>query len=87
MLFAPISYAYNDKYRDSIEYCDTFARYLSWKKFYVSPNPSARTVGLLAVALRCSHSRTRMPATSSVVSTGTCTASRVYGFLTAFGYK
>ena len=40
MLFAPISYAYNDKYRDSIEYCDTFARYLSWKKFYVSPNPS-----------------------------------------------
>jgi len=30
---APVSYAYDDKYSDSIEYCDTFARYLSWKKF------------------------------------------------------
>ena len=29
----PVSNAYDDKYRDSIEYRDTFARYLSWKKF------------------------------------------------------
>ena len=39
MLPAP-AYAYDDKYRDSIEYRDTFALYLSWKKFQVSPIPT-----------------------------------------------
>ena len=28
-----LTYATDDKYRDSIEYRDTFPRYLSWKKF------------------------------------------------------
>jgi len=33
-----LPYAPGDKYRDSIEYRDTFARYLSWKRFWVSPS-------------------------------------------------